>query len=406
MSGGVFVSYSSVHQAYQLALAAQEAGVLARFLCSLYLAPGKWGAAIGKLAGEDGLVSRKIEGMDLGSVSEFPLPLVLKTIRDKFIPDRRTDWLGTNAWFDRRATRMLRSLKPDIFVGTETCDLFCLEEARKMGVARVHDCPQIHPGFLARLLKEASERSGIPSTFELLSGAMAERKMREYDLAEWLLTYSEAHTRSFVEAGFQREQIVQCPLWVDPSVWHRKAEESYRSPEGPLRLLFVGAFTLRKGVPFLLEAIRKCDRDVRLTMVGRMTAECEALFAACGQRVTLQPPKSKSDLRAAYVEHDLFVLPSVVDSFGFVSLEAMACGIPVITTENCGAPVPDETWRVPAMDPEALAARIARFSDDRSLIEHEGRAAREFARKFTPEAYRGTMGRFFLDLLRHRAAMN
>lgn len=404
--GGVFVAYSSVHQAYQLAMAAHEAGVLARFLCSLYLGPGKWGARIGRLAGEAGLVSRRIEGMDLAKVSEFPLPLILKTIRDRFVPRRRVDWLATNAWFDRRSAKTLKSLRPEVFVGTETCDLFCLEEARRMGVDRVHDCPQIHPRFLARLLKEASERSGIPSTFEIMSGPMADRKLREYDLAEWLLTYSDAHTRSFVEAGFKREQMVQCPLWVDPSVWHRNPDEAYRAPDGPLRLLFVGAFTLRKGVPFLLEAVKKCRRDVRLTMVGRMTPECEALFTSCGERVIVQPPKSKSDLRAAYVEHDLFLLPSVVDSFGFVSLEAMACGLPVITTENCGAPVPDESWRVPAMNPEALAERIVRYADDRSLIEHEGRAAMEFAKKFTPEAYRGTMSRFFLDLLQRRASVN
>ena len=404
--GGVFVAYSSVHQAYQLALAAQEAGVLSRFLCSLYLAPGKWGALAGKLAGEAGLVSRKIEGLDLDKVSEFPPPLLLKMIRDRFIPARTTDWLATNAWFDRRASRMMKSLRPDIFVGTETCDLHCLEDAAASGVARVHDCPQIHPGFLSRLLKEASERSGIPSTFEKFSGPMAARKTREYELAEWLLTYSDAHTRSFIEAGFKREQIVQCPLWVDPLVWHRKPEENYRPPAGPLRLLFAGALTLRKGVPFLLEAVRQCAHDVRLTIVGRMTRECEALLASCGERVTLEPPKSKSDLRTAYVEHDLFVLPSVVDSFGFVSLEAMACGLPVITTENCGAPVPDESWRVPAMDPAALAARISRYADDRGLIESEGRLAREFAAKFTPGAYRATMSRFFLDLLKQRGALN
>ena len=111
-------------------------------------------------------------------------------------------------------------------------------------------------------------------------------------------------------------------------------------------------------------------------------------------------------LAELYQAADLLLIPSYGEGFPLVIQEAMACGLPVITTENCGAPVPDESWRVPAMDPAALAARISRYADDRGLIESEGRLAREFAAKFTPGAYRATMSRFFLDLLKQRGALN
>ena len=54
-------------------------------------------------------------------------------------------------------------------------------------------------------------------------------------------------------------------------------------------------------------------------------------------RITLIGPVSRHELPAYFQDSDLFVFPSINDAFGMVVLEAMACGIPVITTENsCG----------------------------------------------------------------------
>ena len=70
----ITVTYSGVHQAYQLALAAQEAGLLDRFLCSSYDAPGKWGGLLSKVLGPEVLKNRRLDGMDAGRVVEYPWP--------------------------------------------------------------------------------------------------------------------------------------------------------------------------------------------------------------------------------------------------------------------------------------------------------------------------------------------
>lgn len=397
--GRIAVAYSGVHQAYQLALAAHEEGELQAFYCSLYNAPGKWGHALGRLIGQQALASRSVKGLPQEKAVEFPWPLLWKRARDRMVPDRANDWLAVNEVFDRWAARRLERQPPRVVVGGETCDLHLLQTARRLGITRLHDCPQLHPLFLDEVLTEAGERAAMPVKLAHDLQAMAERKRQEYDLADKLLIYSDVHRHSFLRAGFPEEKLFQCPLWVDPALWHRDTPVQVPDQAWPLRLLFVGSINLRKGIPFLLAALRQCGKAVRLTLLGPRGGDCEAQITSAGDVVGVLPPQTKAELRHTYARHDVFVLPSVADSFGFVSLEAMACGLPAIVTENCGAPVPDASWRVPPMNAEALAARIMQYAQNRTLVAEHAEVAVRFAGQFGPETYRRNIRSLYQQVL-------
>jgi glycosyltransferase involved in cell wall biosynthesis len=82
---------------------------------------------------------------------------------------------------------------------------------------------------------------------------------------------------------------------------------------------------------------------------------------------------------------DVFVLPTVSDGFALTQLEAMAHGLPVIATPNCGRVVNDgeDGFLVPARDAEALADAIATLSDDRDRIQNMARRALSTAQEYT-----------------------
>jgi len=189
------------------------------------------------------------------------------------------------------------------------------------------------------------------------------------------------------------------PLWADAHFWH-PAKERVDPRSGPLRVLFAGKINLRKGVPYLMRAAMECDAPVALTLVGRADEEIKPFLRRFEAKVKLLPPCSKTGLRKHYHDHDLVVLPSLGDSFGFVAMEAMACGLPVVVTENCGVPVPDPSWRVPVMDSEAIARRLTLYAQDRSLCREHGVVAAKFASQFTPERYREGIKGLFRQLLR------
>ncbi len=386
------VAYSGVHQAFQLALAAQEAGLLEAFLCSLQARPGKWGGRLAAVMGSAALASRDLPGLNPARTREFPWPALWKALRDRLLPGRSADWFGVNDAFDRWAARQFRQRPTPILIGTETCAQHSFEAARDLGAIRVLDCPQFHPIWLDEVMREAAERARLPAALVPEDPAMAARKQREYELADWRLVYSEMHRRSFERAGFDPARQVEIPLWVDPLLWHAESERERRP--GPLRVLFAGSITLRKGMPFLLEAFERARGSWELTLVGRVDAALRERFAPYEGRVRLLSPQTKADLRRLYLEHDLFVLPSVADSFGFVALEAMACGTPALVSDHCGAPVPHPGWRVRAMDAADLADKIGWYAEQPDRALEQGRIGQTFAAHFTPEKYRREVGGF------------
>jgi glycosyltransferase involved in cell wall biosynthesis len=96
-------------------------------------------------------------------------------------------------------------------------------------------------------------------------------------------------------------------------------------------------------------------------------------------------------MREQYDWADVLVLPSISDTFALVVLEAMAAGVPVITTRNTGASdiVRDSVdgFLVPVHDPEAIANKLQMLSDDRHLLQWMSKEACSRARDFSVEAY-------------------
>ena len=163
-------------------------------------------------------------------------------------------------------------------------------------------------------------------------------------------------------------------------------------------MLYAGGISLRKGVPYLLEAVAKLGREVVLTMAGSVAPDMQTLLPK--YRVQqLHPYLPKERLRELFDAHDVLVMPTLGDSFGFIVLEAMAAGLPVIASAHCGAPVPDESWRVPAGDAEAIAARLQHYISNPERLGNDGVIAAGFAAQFTPERYRANARTFFARLL-------
>ena len=80
-------------------------------------------------------------------------------------------------------------------------------------------------------------------------------------------------------------------------------------------------------------------------------------------------------------------------------MEAMACGLPVILTDHCGTPVPDESWRVPVRNGAAIADRLLRYADDREQLGRDQERAAQFASAFSQTAFRARLGSVFQEFL-------
>ncbi|MDB5240048.1 MAG: hypothetical protein JWP57_673, partial [Spirosoma sp.] len=156
------------------------------------------------------------------------------------------------------------------------------------------------------------------------------------------------------------------------------------------RMLFVGTITYRKGVDLLLQTFKNLDLpNAELVLVGPVS-DGRDLLRLCTGSIRYVPFLHQNELATYYQEADVFVFPSYLDSWGQVVLEAMACGTPVIVTENTGAKdalVKGGGFVIPAGNVMALAEKIEYFYNNRAEVERIGREARRVAEQYTWENY-------------------
>lgn len=226
------------------------------------------------------------------------------------------------------------------------------------------------------------------------SPAKLARKDEELALADVVMVASSFTRRTLEQApGPFTKPVHVIPYGAPLSLEAAPAAPVVR--RGPLRVLFVGSLGQRKGLSYLLEAVRMLGSGVELTLVGTKTAEmCAPLNAALGLHRWI--PTLPHDLVLREMSrHDVFVFPSLFEGFGLVLLEALAQGLPVIATPNTAGPdlIEDGAsgFIVPIRSAQAIAEKLDLLARDPALLCAMKVAARQTALRYTWEQYRARL---------------
>jgi len=159
------------------------------------------------------------------------------------------------------------------------------------------------------------------------------RNLHEYALAQRVLVASRYIWESFVAEGFPEERLSRFPLTPDPRFEPRPAG----LPADTFDVVYVGSLTVHKGIPLLVEAFRSlAHEDMRLVLVGGWKSPGMRRFIqrTCAEdpRVQVRPGDPLERLRAAA----LCVHPAYEDGFAYAPAEALACGVPLLVSEDTG----------------------------------------------------------------------
>lgn len=211
--------------------------------------------------------------------------------------------------------------------------------------------------------------------------------------ADAIITATQGHIDSSAFLPEFREKCTVIPYGID-------ADKYINSPFKPIlterlcdksavKVLFTGRLVYYKGVDILLKSFEKVN-GCELFIVGTGTLEenLREMAKNMTQKVHFLGVLSDEDLKSAFRDCDMFVLPSVANSeaFGIVQLEAMVYGKPVINTAlPTGVPfvsIHEKTGlTVPPEDSDALAKAINTLAENKSLREKYGTAAKERIRQ-------------------------
>lgn len=190
----------------------------------------------------------------------------------------------------------------------------------------------------------------------------------------------------------------QCMIFAPPEKWNRlhiihcgvrpELFETVSHSQPGHRLLYVGRLAAVKGLPVLFESLamlKASNPDVMLTVVGDGSerADLQQMVVNLGidKNVDFVGYKSQAEVRQYMQQTDVFVLPSFAEGLPIVLMEALAAGVPAVSTQIAGHSDLIENgvngYLVPPGDSASMAARVRMLLDDQALRAQLGAAGRE-----------------------------
>jgi glycosyltransferase involved in cell wall biosynthesis len=202
-------------------------------------------------------------------------------------------------------------------------------------------------------------------------------------LTDWAIAPSEAVRQDLaLNFGFPKQRCFVVPTAANCS-WFNLENQPVKG-----RVLFVGTAQLRKGIHIFGMAAQKLShRSYEFRVAGGVSEIVRQ--HSLTEKLTFLGRVPRSEIKQEYAQADIFVLPTLAEGSAGATYEALAAGVPVITTEAAGSVVRDsiDGFIVPEGDAEALADRIEELVENRELRDRMAAAARERAKDFTWERY-------------------
>jgi glycosyltransferase involved in cell wall biosynthesis len=172
---------------------------------------------------------------------------------------------------------------------------------------------------------------------------MIEREQREYDLTDQIVVLSSFAYRSFRAQGICDSKLWLVPLGAEIGAFRPSSEviEARRArilSGAPLRVLYIGGLSWRKGLFDLRELISRASRRFQFRFVGPVWPEAKSTVRTLSNLAEFIPKRPQSELPSEYAWGDLFIFPTLEDGYAVVLAQASAVALPILTTPNCCGP--------------------------------------------------------------------
>ena len=360
----------------------------------------KAGMSLASDDAERQLVRREITEVPADRIIRHPVSEILRTLASKaptgpIVADRI--WDKAERWFDRRVAQKDLNGERAVYC-YEYAALSTFEKQKARGGLCVYDLPIAHHKLSAELLDPEMEKfpealTDYESHLRRLATKRNERKDRELALADHVIVASSFTKSSLMHIGFPEAKVSVVPYGAPPVVVTAR-----KSKTGPFIFLSAGTQSVRKGVHYTLEAWKRMaprDGSAELWLIGQMLLP-ERLLSGLPGKVVIRPSVPKAELNEIYSRADALVFPSLVEGFGMVITEAMAHGLPVITTSHTAAPElitsGTDGFIVPVRDVDSLATTMQWCVDNREELEQMGANAANKASRWQWANYRSGVG--------------
>ncbi len=272
-------------------------------------------------------------------------PLAAFGLSDRFHPD-----LGeapVRAWTSRLlafelAARLKLGSRPVVFAYSYAArDIFCFAKLRGWKTV----LGQIDPGPFEEeiVAAEAEIEASFAPNWRRAPTDYWKSWREECEAADRIIVNSQWSFDGLAGTGIPKEKLSVVPLAleIDVASVSPKAYPKRFTAGRPLRVLFLGQISLRKGIARLLNVARSLQsQPVEFLMVGPIQITIPEDLCS-NRKIRWVGPVAQNSVRNYYEQSDVFILPTLSDGFGLTQLEALAHRLPVIASRRCGQVVTD-----------------------------------------------------------------
>lgn len=401
----VVQGHARLHYAVPIALKRQ--GMLGRMFVDWYGGPesfagrvsgllGKMSAGLGKRMG--GRYAKELEGSDIqrnlwlrvryemlpGTLSGFD-PSV-----PKWSQEAAGGWIGRRGFGECDALHgFIRNIWPALY-----------EQARGEGMKTTGEqiiAPAVVEQREAEIQSERFKGWG-DTKFNYDLGRVGAIEHETWGRLDRVSCPSAFVRQGLIEQGIGEEQITVAPYPVDAT---RYAVPDRAGRTGPVTVGFVGKVSLRKGVPYFFEVAKRFSaKDVRFVMVGPVGIDAQIAKDNQGD-VELMGSVPRTQVAEQLEKFDMILFPSTCEGSAGALMEAMAMGLPIVTSLNSGTVVRDghDGFICDYDDIDAMVERIERLAGDAELRLKMGRDARASVEQYNLDWYGEALGWMFRGLM-------
>jgi glycosyltransferase involved in cell wall biosynthesis len=328
---------------------------------------------IGNLTGKRSLVSRYHEDLANAHVVGFNIKALSAALVRKQSPNIYHEYVRYGEAFGKKIVDELEKNKldtpsPSLFFGYDTGFLEPAQWVKAHG-GKTIVCQMDPSRTEVRLVMEEEKKwLGWAKRLVEVPEAYYNRREKEWAIADLVMVNSEWSKQALMSQGVSDNKIIVVPLAYEVGRAERQTTpnktvmftgDSYPTftRQKPLRVLFLGQVILRKGIQYLIQAAKLLKNEpIYFDVVGSIGIS-EEIIKSLPANINFHGAVTRDRTNEFYQKSDIFVLPTVSDGFALTQLEAMARGLPVVATPNCGKVVTHgvDGLIVPACDAQALA---------------------------------------------------
>jgi glycosyltransferase involved in cell wall biosynthesis len=263
----------------------------------------------------------------------------------------------------------------DAFIGISGSGLLTGRRIQANGGIFICDRGSTHQRFQENVVADEYRRWNLPQPLSQPHITLREEKI--YATANAITVPSNVARRSFLQMGLPPEKVHVIPYGVRLDRFARTEDP----PQDSFEVLFAGQVSIRKGIPYLLQAFARLSHPKkRLTIVGDIQGHMRSLLATLpSENVVFTGALPQAHLAKKMSISHLLVLPSIEEGLALVQGRAMACGCPVLATTATGAEDlftdGQQGFIVPDRDVDALTQRMQQIADDPALQQRLSEAA-------------------------------